>query len=92
MLPYDPKYKKSNTLLSANESPLNVPDEVLEAVIERVRTLDFNRYPDPLANALRVADRPNGMTSRRLTCSLAMVVTSCSTTSSPPGEARTVRS
>lgn len=55
MLPYDPKYKKSNTLLSANESPLNVPDEVLEAVIERVRTLDFNRYPDPLANALRVA-------------------------------------
>ena len=35
MLPYDPKYKKSNTLLSANESPLNVPDEVLEAVIER---------------------------------------------------------
>lgn len=55
MLPYDPKYKKSNTLLSANESPLNVPDEVLEAVIERMRTLDFNRYPDPLANALRVA-------------------------------------
>ena len=34
MLPYDPKYKKSNTLLSANESPLNVPDEVLDAVIE----------------------------------------------------------
>lgn len=55
MLPYDPKYKKSNTLLSANESPLNVPDEVLDAVIERVRALDFNRYPDPLANALRVA-------------------------------------
>lgn len=55
LLPYDPKYKKSNTLLSANESPLNVPDEVLEAVIERMRTLDFNRYPDPLANALRVA-------------------------------------
>ena len=55
MLPYDPKYKKSNTLLSANESPFNVPDEVLEAVIERMRMLDFNRYPDPLANALRVA-------------------------------------
>lgn len=54
MLPYDPKYKKSNTLLSANESPYNVPGEVMDAVLERVRTLDFNRYPDPLANGLRV--------------------------------------
>ena len=32
-----------------------LPDEVHDAVIERVRALDFNRYPDPLANALRVA-------------------------------------
>lgn len=54
MLPYDPKYKKSNTLLSANESPYNIPEEVMDAVLARVRELDFNRYPDPLANALRV--------------------------------------
>lgn len=53
MLPYDPKYKKSDVLLSANESPLNVPDEVLDGVLRRVRGLSFNRYPDPMANTLR---------------------------------------
>lgn len=54
MLPYDPKYKRSDTLLSANESPLNLPDEVRDAIIERIGKLEFNRYPDPLANQLRV--------------------------------------
>ena len=53
MVPYDPKYMKSETLLSANESPYNVPDEVRHAIIKRIGELDFNRYPDPLANTLR---------------------------------------
>ena len=44
-----------------------MPDEVLDAVIERVRTLDFNRYPDPLANAL-ASRLPSGTASRQLTC------------------------
>ena len=55
MVPYDPKYMKSETLLSANESPLDMPDEVRDSILERIGALDFNRYPDPLANKLRSA-------------------------------------
>lgn len=55
MEPYDPKYLKADVLISANESPLDIPDEVRAAVAERIGTLAFNRYPDPLANKLRVA-------------------------------------
>lgn len=54
MLPYDPKYKKSNTLLSANENPENIPAQVRDKILERIAKLDFNRYPDPLANQLRM--------------------------------------
>ncbi len=53
MVPYDPKYMKSETLLSANESPIDIPDEVRSAILDRIAKLDFNRYPDPLANNLR---------------------------------------
>ena len=53
MLPYDSKYLKADVLLSANESPLDVPDEVRSAVLGRLAGLAFNRYPDPLANRLR---------------------------------------
>ena len=51
--PYDPKYLPARTTLSANENPLNLPDAVRERIGERVAALDFNRYPDPLANDLR---------------------------------------
>lgn len=53
MVPYDPKYLKSDTLLSANESPYGLPGEILESVVKRITELNFNRYPDPLANDLR---------------------------------------
>lgn len=55
MVPYDPKYMRSEVLLSANESPLDIPASVREAVLERLSTLEFNRYPDPLANQLRAS-------------------------------------
>ena len=55
MIPYDPKYMKADVLISANESPLDVPPEVKDAVLARIGALAFNRYPDPLANRLRKA-------------------------------------
>ena len=55
MIPYDPKYMKADVLISANESPLDVPPEVKDAVLARIGKLAFNRYPDPLANSLRRA-------------------------------------
>ena len=55
MIPYDPKYMKADVLISANESPLDVPPEVKDAVLARIGALAFNRYPDPLANSLRRA-------------------------------------
>lgn len=53
MLPYDPKYLKADVLISANESPLDIPAPVREAIAARVADLPFNRYPDPMANRLR---------------------------------------
>ena len=51
--PYDPKSLPAEVFISANESPYNIPLEVRERIIERLSALDFNRYPDPLANKLR---------------------------------------
>ena len=55
MLPYDPKYLKADVLISANESPLDVPEQVKAAITRRLGELAFNRYPDPLATNLRQA-------------------------------------
>lgn len=51
--PYDPKYLPADALMSANENPENVPAPVLDEIERAVRSLAFNRYPDPLANELR---------------------------------------
>ena len=53
LVPYDPKYIPANVMVSANENPQSIPDEVLRAVQARLESFDFNRYPDPLANELR---------------------------------------
>lgn len=53
MSPYDPKYLPAKILLSANESPYDLPDEVRTCIKERLGTLKLNRYPAPLANELR---------------------------------------
>lgn len=53
IVPYDPKYLPAQAMLSANENPSNVPEDVLREVMREVRALPLNRYPDPLANGLR---------------------------------------
>ncbi len=62
VVPYDPKYLPAQAMLSANENPSNVPEEVRRDVMKRLKELDFNRYPDPLATELRqmIADA-NGL-------------------------------
>ena len=40
-------------ILSANENPFGVPRALREAMNEAVAQSAFNRYPDPLADALR---------------------------------------
>lgn len=53
VVPYDPKYLPADILLSANESPRNLPDDIRLAIRKRVKKFKYNRYPDPLANELR---------------------------------------
>lgn len=55
LVPYDPQYLPARVMVSANENPQGLPPEVLEGVLDRLRGLRFNRYPDPLANELRDA-------------------------------------
>lgn len=45
--------------LNQNESPFDLPDEIREAVIDRVREIDFNRYPSdqPIELARAYAER-----------------------------------
>lgn len=51
--PYDPKSLPADVFISANESPYNIPVGVRERIVERLAAMDFNRYPDPMANSLR---------------------------------------
>lgn len=53
LVPYDPKYLPASCVLSANENPHDVPAEVRREIERRLKTVDLNRYPDPLANDLR---------------------------------------
>ena len=54
LVPYEAKEVRADVVLSANESPHNLPGEILDKLADRVRhDIDFNRYPDPLATRLR---------------------------------------
>lgn len=53
MEPYDPKYLPADTLLSANENPSDVEEELRREIMRELRRVPLNRYPDPLANDLR---------------------------------------
>ncbi|MCH4221094.1 MAG: histidinol-phosphate transaminase [Eggerthellaceae bacterium] len=55
MVPYDPKYMPAQCMMSANENPRDIPEEVRHEVVHALRNLAFNRYPDPLAQDLRQA-------------------------------------
>src|SRR5512144_1924821 len=50
-------YKKVEAAikLDQNESPWDLPEEIKEAALQRLRALDWNRYPDMHAESLRAA-------------------------------------
>ncbi|MDR0515055.1 MAG: histidinol-phosphate transaminase [Coriobacteriaceae bacterium] len=52
---YDPQFLPADAYLAANENPCDIPDALRKDVMEALKALPFNRYPDPLANALRDA-------------------------------------
>jgi histidinol-phosphate aminotransferase len=51
--PYEAREPQAEINLSANENPSNLPHEILATMAERLPSLAFNRYPDPVATALR---------------------------------------
>ncbi len=53
--PYDPKYIPAEAYMSANENPHDVDEDVRRAIERRIKNVELNRYPDPLANELRDA-------------------------------------
>lgn len=51
--PYDPNFTPCEINLSANENTYGLPGEVRTAIDEALAATATNRYPDPMANALR---------------------------------------
>jgi histidinol-phosphate aminotransferase len=51
--PYEPEPAAPPIRLDANESPWDVPAELKQAMLEDLRQVPWNRYPDPEARALR---------------------------------------
>ncbi len=47
--PYEPISGTYKIRLDANECPVSYPDEIMEQVRTAINSIDFNRYPDPLA-------------------------------------------
>ena len=52
LVPYEPISGTYAIRLDANECPDNLPDDVRAQLCERLKEIDFNRYPDPLATRL----------------------------------------
>ena len=53
--PYDPAFSPCRVNLSANENTHELPTEVRSAIDATLLATPLNRYPDPMANALRDA-------------------------------------
>ena len=51
--PYDPAFTQCRVNLSANENTHELPAPVRAAIREALLATPLNRYPDPMANALR---------------------------------------
>ena len=52
LIPYEPIRGHFDVRLDANESFLSLPEDVRQQLAEIARTLPYNRYPDPLAEAV----------------------------------------
>lgn len=50
---YEPEPAGPRIRLDANESPFDIPESLKQEILEGLRTLPWNRYPDPLATDLR---------------------------------------
>lgn len=53
--PYDPRFSPVRVNLSANENTHPLPEGLARAAADAARATPLNRYPDPMANALRDA-------------------------------------
>ena len=53
--PYDPSKNEYSIKLDSNESFLRVPEYVLGEAMRKLESLQYNRYPDPTADALCAA-------------------------------------
>lgn len=53
LVPYDAVYYPGAIILNANENPYDFPREAREEILRRAAAAEFNRYPDPMARALR---------------------------------------
>ena len=66
--PYDPAFSPCRVNLSANENTHELPAEVRSAIGAAFRATPLNRYPDPMANALRDALAARHGVSRERIC------------------------
>jgi histidinol-phosphate aminotransferase len=60
--PYEAREPDVAVNLSANENPQNLPHELVEKIAELLPQFRFNRYPDPMAGAVReIIAEANGL-------------------------------
>ena len=52
LVPYEPISGEYDVRLDANECPCNLPPQIQEQIAEAMRSVAYNRYPDPLATKL----------------------------------------
>ena len=52
LVPYEPISGEYEVRLDANECPDNLPQTIQNQIAQAMRTIAFNRYPDPLATKL----------------------------------------
>ena len=47
--PYEPISGTYKIRLDANECPVNYPEDIMQQIRVAMNSIDFNRYPDPMA-------------------------------------------
>lgn len=55
MVPYHTPYLQEGIILNANESPYNLPEQIINLYLEEVKKIKFNRYPDMDSTMLKDA-------------------------------------